>query len=100
MAIHIGYKIPKNWKVIIWARYFHTNPESFEDPTQTDGMSVSNCKLREKAEYYAWLIITTIFLHRNRQGQEHIRFLVMDLESVQETCLLAYNWHFFYIICL
>ncbi|KAJ6977370.1 hypothetical protein NC653_029314 [Populus alba x Populus x berolinensis] len=33
-----GYKIPRNWKVIIWARYFHTNPESFEDPTQTDGI--------------------------------------------------------------
>ncbi|KAI5569081.1 hypothetical protein BDE02_12G054700 [Populus trichocarpa] len=27
-----GYKIPKNWKVIVWARYFHTNPENFEDP--------------------------------------------------------------------
>ncbi|KAG6753998.1 hypothetical protein POTOM_042006 [Populus tomentosa] len=31
-----GYKIPRNWKVIIWARYFHTNPESFEDPTYPD----------------------------------------------------------------
>jgi ent-kaurenoic acid hydroxylase len=30
--MHIGYKIPKNWKVIVWARYFHTNPENFEDP--------------------------------------------------------------------
>ncbi|KAJ6888560.1 hypothetical protein NC652_029591 [Populus alba x Populus x berolinensis] len=35
---HRLYKIPRNWKVIIWARYFHTNPESFEDPTQTDGI--------------------------------------------------------------
>ncbi|KAL3575221.1 hypothetical protein D5086_023322 [Populus alba] len=31
-----GYKIPKIWKVIIWARYFHTNPENFEDPTYPD----------------------------------------------------------------
>ncbi|KAJ0047901.1 hypothetical protein Pint_15284 [Pistacia integerrima] len=27
-----GYKIPKNWKVILWVRYLHTNPENFEDP--------------------------------------------------------------------
>ncbi|XVF09154.1 hypothetical protein REPUB_Repub07fG0067200 [Reevesia pubescens] len=27
-----GYKIPKNWKVILWLRYIHTNPENFEDP--------------------------------------------------------------------
>ncbi|XVF09155.1 hypothetical protein REPUB_Repub07fG0067300 [Reevesia pubescens] len=27
-----GYKIPKNWKVILWLRYLHTNPENFEDP--------------------------------------------------------------------
>ncbi|KAF2315997.1 hypothetical protein GH714_040792 [Hevea brasiliensis] len=27
-----GYRIPKNWKVIIWLRYLHTNTENFEDP--------------------------------------------------------------------
>ncbi|CAK9167901.1 unnamed protein product [Ilex paraguariensis] len=27
-----GYKIPKGWKVILWARYLHTDPENFEDP--------------------------------------------------------------------
>jgi ent-kaurenoic acid hydroxylase len=27
-----GYKIPKNWKVILWLRYLHTNPENYEDP--------------------------------------------------------------------
>ncbi|KAJ4721031.1 Cytochrome P450 family ent-kaurenoic acid oxidase [Melia azedarach] len=27
-----GYKIPKGWKVIIWLRYLHTNPENFDDP--------------------------------------------------------------------
>ncbi|XWS51071.1 hypothetical protein CRYUN_Cryun12cG0144800 [Craigia yunnanensis] len=27
-----GYKIPKNWKVILWLRYLHTNPENFEEP--------------------------------------------------------------------
>ncbi|KAF3437799.1 hypothetical protein FNV43_RR20555 [Rhamnella rubrinervis] len=27
-----GYKIPKNWNVILWLRYLHTNPENFEDP--------------------------------------------------------------------
>ncbi|KAL2482449.1 Ent-kaurenoic acid oxidase 1 [Forsythia ovata] len=27
-----GYKIPKDWKVICWVRYVHTEPENFEDP--------------------------------------------------------------------
>ncbi|CAL1368093.1 unnamed protein product [Linum trigynum] len=27
-----GYRIPKNWKVAIWIRYAHTNPEHFQDP--------------------------------------------------------------------
>nr|ALI58397.1 ent-kaurenoic acid oxidase 3 [Scoparia dulcis] len=27
-----GYKIPKGWKVVCWARYLHTNPENFDDP--------------------------------------------------------------------
>ncbi|KAI9175057.1 hypothetical protein LWI28_026756 [Acer negundo] len=27
-----GYKIPKDWKVIMWIRYLHTNPENFDDP--------------------------------------------------------------------
>ncbi|XP_044486871.1 ent-kaurenoic acid oxidase 1-like isoform X2 [Mangifera indica] len=27
-----GYKIPKNWKVILWVRYLHTDPENFDDP--------------------------------------------------------------------
>ncbi|KAA8542381.1 hypothetical protein F0562_023483 [Nyssa sinensis] len=27
-----GYKIPKNWKIMLWVRYLHTNPENFEDP--------------------------------------------------------------------
>ncbi|KAL5747376.1 hypothetical protein ACOSP7_024374 [Xanthoceras sorbifolium] len=27
-----GYKIPKDWKVIQWIRYMHTNPENFDDP--------------------------------------------------------------------
>ncbi|XP_044487462.1 ent-kaurenoic acid oxidase 1-like [Mangifera indica] len=27
-----GYKIPKNWKVILWLRYLHTDPENFDDP--------------------------------------------------------------------
>ena len=63
MAIHIGYKIPKNWKVIIWAidtsiqilKILRILPRQMECKFQ-------NCKLHEKAEYYAWLIITTIFL--------------------------------------
>ncbi|KAK1578994.1 hypothetical protein Q3G72_034804 [Acer saccharum] len=31
-AEHKGYKIPKDWKVIVWNRYLHTNPENFNDP--------------------------------------------------------------------
>ncbi|XAR50094.1 hypothetical protein NMG60_11004327 [Bertholletia excelsa] len=27
-----GYLIPKGWKVILWIRYLHTNPENFTDP--------------------------------------------------------------------
>ncbi|XP_044483975.1 ent-kaurenoic acid oxidase 1-like [Mangifera indica] len=27
-----GYKIPKNWKVILWLRYLHRDPENFDDP--------------------------------------------------------------------
>ncbi|XP_034217204.1 ent-kaurenoic acid oxidase-like [Prunus dulcis] len=27
-----GYIIPKGWKVILWLRYSHTNPENFDDP--------------------------------------------------------------------
>ncbi|XP_057514689.1 ent-kaurenoic acid oxidase 1-like [Actinidia eriantha] len=27
-----GYKIPKGWKVMLWVRYLHTNPENFSDP--------------------------------------------------------------------
>ncbi|KAL7161507.1 hypothetical protein ACSBR2_042050 [Camellia fascicularis] len=27
-----GYKIPKGWKVILWVRYLHTDPENFTDP--------------------------------------------------------------------
>ncbi|KAJ8771857.1 hypothetical protein K2173_027034 [Erythroxylum novogranatense] len=27
-----GYTIPKNWKVLLWIRYLHTNPENFDDP--------------------------------------------------------------------
>lgn len=27
-----AYRIPKGWKLICWARYFHTNPENFENP--------------------------------------------------------------------
>ncbi|KAK3024013.1 hypothetical protein RJ639_045033 [Escallonia herrerae] len=27
-----SYKIPKGWKVLLWVRYLHTNPENFEDP--------------------------------------------------------------------
>ncbi|KAK2993324.1 hypothetical protein RJ640_005360 [Escallonia rubra] len=27
-----GYTIPKGWKVMLWVRYLHTNPENFEDP--------------------------------------------------------------------
>ncbi|XP_038704941.1 ent-kaurenoic acid oxidase 2-like [Tripterygium wilfordii] len=27
-----GYRIPKDWKVIVWLRYLHTNPEYFDDP--------------------------------------------------------------------
>ncbi|KAL4633818.1 hypothetical protein ACB092_04G150400, partial [Castanea dentata] len=27
-----GYKIPKTWKIIVWLRYLHTNPENFKDP--------------------------------------------------------------------
>lgn len=32
MVEYKGYKIPKGWKVILWNRYLHTNPENFEDP--------------------------------------------------------------------
>ncbi|KAK1550042.1 hypothetical protein Q3G72_012741 [Acer saccharum] len=31
-AEYKGYKIPKDWKVIVWNRYLHTNPENFNDP--------------------------------------------------------------------
>ncbi|KAK4839336.1 hypothetical protein QYF36_021122 [Acer negundo] len=31
-AEYKGYKIPKDWKVIVWNRYLHTNPENFDDP--------------------------------------------------------------------
>ncbi|KAI4374548.1 hypothetical protein MLD38_012530 [Melastoma candidum] len=27
-----GYRIPKDWTVILWVRYLHTNPENFDDP--------------------------------------------------------------------
>ncbi|WCJ32583.1 cytochrome P450 family 88 subfamily A polypeptide 3 [Euphorbia peplus] len=27
-----GYRIPKGWKVIVWNRYLHTDPQNFEDP--------------------------------------------------------------------
>ncbi|XP_038703549.1 ent-kaurenoic acid oxidase 2-like [Tripterygium wilfordii] len=27
-----GYRIPKDWKVILWFRYLHTNSEYFDDP--------------------------------------------------------------------
>ncbi|CAB4280915.1 unnamed protein product [Prunus armeniaca] len=27
-----GYIIPKGWRVILWLRYSHTNPENFDDP--------------------------------------------------------------------
>ncbi|CAI0399243.1 unnamed protein product [Linum tenue] len=27
-----GYRIPKNWKVALWTRYSHTNPENFHHP--------------------------------------------------------------------
>ncbi|GKV14134.1 hypothetical protein SLEP1_g25047 [Rubroshorea leprosula] len=27
-----GYVIPKDWKVVLWFRYFQTNPENFDDP--------------------------------------------------------------------
>ncbi|KAK3030718.1 hypothetical protein RJ639_037215, partial [Escallonia herrerae] len=28
-----GYTKPKGWKVVLWLRYLHTDPENFEDPT-------------------------------------------------------------------
>ncbi|XP_038703603.1 ent-kaurenoic acid oxidase 2-like isoform X2 [Tripterygium wilfordii] len=27
-----GYRIPKDWKVLVWLRYLHTNSEYFDDP--------------------------------------------------------------------
>ncbi|KAK1363375.1 Ent-kaurenoic acid oxidase 1 [Heracleum sosnowskyi] len=27
-----GYTIPRGWKVMMWVRYLHTNPENFDDP--------------------------------------------------------------------
>lgn len=30
--VYKGYMIPKGWKVIVWIRYLHTNPENFENP--------------------------------------------------------------------
>ncbi|XP_050221457.1 ent-kaurenoic acid oxidase-like [Mercurialis annua] len=27
-----GYRIPKKWKVVLWTRYLHTDPQNFEDP--------------------------------------------------------------------
>ncbi|XP_065860878.1 ent-kaurenoic acid oxidase-like [Euphorbia lathyris] len=27
-----GCRIPKGWKVILWSRYLHTDPENFDDP--------------------------------------------------------------------
>lgn len=27
-----GYTIPKGWKVMLWVRYLHMNPENFDDP--------------------------------------------------------------------
>ncbi|XP_047331720.1 ent-kaurenoic acid oxidase 2-like [Impatiens glandulifera] len=31
-VMYKGYKIPKDWKLIVWSRYIHTNPEYYEDP--------------------------------------------------------------------
>ncbi|XP_021808327.1 ent-kaurenoic acid oxidase 1-like, partial [Prunus avium] len=31
-AEYKGYRIPKDWRVIVWIRYLHTNPENFDDP--------------------------------------------------------------------
>ncbi|GFZ03648.1 hypothetical protein Acr_16g0002720 [Actinidia rufa] len=31
-VVYKGYTIPKNWKVMLWVRYLHTDPENFEDP--------------------------------------------------------------------
>ncbi|KAF5179974.1 Cytochrome p450 [Thalictrum thalictroides] len=27
-----GYKIPKDWRIILWIRYLHTDPKNFDDP--------------------------------------------------------------------
>ncbi|XP_052174790.1 ent-kaurenoic acid oxidase-like isoform X7 [Diospyros lotus] len=27
-----GYRIPKGWKIIVWNRYLHTDPENYDDP--------------------------------------------------------------------
>lgn len=32
VVLHAGYTIPKGWKVMMWVRYLHTNPENFDDP--------------------------------------------------------------------
>ncbi|CAN1262343.1 Ent-kaurenoic acid oxidase 2 [Linum perenne] len=39
-----GYRIPKNWKVAVWIRYLHTNPENFDHPMNfnPDRWDVSN----------------------------------------------------------
>ncbi|XP_068307564.1 beta-amyrin 11-oxidase-like [Pyrus communis] len=31
-AEYQGYRIPKDWRVIVWTRYLHTNSENFDDP--------------------------------------------------------------------
>ncbi|KAK2993495.1 hypothetical protein RJ640_015179 [Escallonia rubra] len=31
-AKYKGYKIPEGWKVLLWVKYLHKNPENFEDP--------------------------------------------------------------------
>ncbi|PIA27994.1 hypothetical protein AQUCO_07400090v1 [Aquilegia coerulea] len=27
-----GFKIPKNWQIMLWIRYLHTDPKNFDDP--------------------------------------------------------------------
>ncbi|KAB2620625.1 ent-kaurenoic acid oxidase 1-like [Pyrus ussuriensis x Pyrus communis] len=51
-AEYKGYKIPKGWKVILWLRYLHTNPENFDDPTcfNPDGWNITN-RPRRSAVY-------------------------------------------------
>lgn len=104
VIIFAGYRIPKDWKVILWIRYIHTNSENFDNPMcfNPDRWDVSPHLL----ENYITKLNKHRFTHQlivclsNQLNLEHTKFLVADQEFVQEICLLGYNLQSYCIICL